>query len=140
MPVRIAAHAFGPGAPHRDLLLSPDHAILAEGVLIPVKHLIDGAAIRQVHAARITYFHIQLAEHSVILANGLPAETYLDTGDRRGFANGPGPIALHPAFGSERGDTGMIMEALGYAPFRVAGPEVEAVRARLAKPAQRKAE
>ena len=26
-PVRVAAGAFGPGRPHRDLFLSPDHAV-----------------------------------------------------------------------------------------------------------------
>jgi hypothetical protein len=131
-PVRIAAHAFGPGAPHRDLLLSPDHAILAEGVLIPVKHLINGTTIRQLRLSRVTYFHVQLSRHAAIRANGLAAETYLDTGDRASFANGPGPVALHPAFGAERGDITLVMDALGYAPFRVTGPEVEAVRTRLA--------
>jgi len=34
-PVRIGAGAFGPGQPARDLFLSPDHAVFAEGVLIP---------------------------------------------------------------------------------------------------------
>ncbi len=34
-PVRIAAGAFGPGVPSSELLLSPDHAIFADGVLIP---------------------------------------------------------------------------------------------------------
>jgi autotransporter passenger strand-loop-strand repeat protein len=131
-PVRVEAHAFGPAAPHRALLLSPDHAILAAGVLIPVKHLINGTTIHQLRRSEVTYFHIQLARHTAILANGLPAETYLDTGDRGSFANAPGPIALHPAFGSERGDVSLIMDALGYAPFRVTGSEIEAVRARLA--------
>ncbi len=132
-PVRVEAHAFGPGMPHRDLLLSPDHAILAEGVLIPVKHLINGTTIQQVRRAEVTYFHIQLARHTAILANGLPTETYLDTGDIASFANAPGLVALHPAFGSERSDISLVMDALGYAPFRVTGAEVAAVRTRLAK-------
>jgi hypothetical protein len=46
-PVRIAAHAFGPGRPARDLWLSPDHAVAFRGALIPVRYLINGATIVQ---------------------------------------------------------------------------------------------
>jgi autotransporter passenger strand-loop-strand repeat protein len=128
-PVRIAAHAFGPGRPRRPLLLSPDHAIFAEGVLIPVKHLIDGRSIRQIDVPRVTYHHIELPRHAVVLAEALPVESYLDTGDRLAFA---GDLTdLHPAWGSEARDVALIFEAIGYAPLRVTGPEVERVRARL---------
>ena len=130
-PVRIEAHAFGPNEPQAALHLSPDHAIFAEGVLIPVKHLINGVTVRQVDVESVTYFHIELPEHAVILAEGLPAESYLDTGDRSSFAEAP-VTALHPAFGSERQDVALIMDVVGYAPLRIIGPEVERVRARLA--------
>ena len=46
-PVRVAAHAFGVGRPRRDLLLSPDHAVFVDGVLIPVRYLLNGATLRQ---------------------------------------------------------------------------------------------
>ena len=59
-PVLIGADAFGRGMPSRPLVLSPDHAIFAEGVLIPIKHLINGSSIRQLEVASITYFHIEL--------------------------------------------------------------------------------
>ena len=131
LPVLIAAHAFGRGAPSRDLLLSPDHAVFAEGVLIPVKHLIGGNAIRQIRLPAVTYFHIELHRHAVIFAEGLAVESYLDTGDRSAFDTADGPAILYPAFGSERGDITLVMDALGYAPLRIAGPEVEAVRAQL---------
>jgi collagen type I/II/III/V/XI/XXIV/XXVII alpha len=130
-PVRVAAHAFGPGAPSRDLLLSPDHAVFAEGVLIPVKHLINGASVRQVVIPAVTYFHVALDDHAVILAEGLAVESYLDTGDRQAFENTEGATVLHPAFASERGDITLMMDAVGYAPLRITGPEVDAVKARL---------
>jgi hypothetical protein len=130
LPVRIAAHAFGPGLPARPLLLSPDHAIFAEEVLIPVKHLINGRSVCQTDVAQVTYHHLELPYHAVVLAEGLPAESYLDTGDHRAFA---GHVTrLHPAWGSEARDTALIFEGLGCAPLRVTGPEVERVRARLA--------
>ena len=132
-PVHVAVNAFGPGAPRRELLLSPDHAVFAEGVLIPVKHLINGSTVRQIATLAITYYHVELSLHSVILAEGLPVESYLDSGDRTSFETADGVITLHPAFASERADIAIFMEALGYAPLRVTGPEVAAVQARLAE-------
>ena len=48
-PVRILADAFGDGRPHRDLMLSPDHAVAiadAKGLrLVPVRCLVNGATI-----------------------------------------------------------------------------------------------
>jgi len=78
-PVRIRAHAFGGGQPRRDLLLSPDHAVHADGVLIPVRTLINGATVVQERADAVTYYHLELARHDVVYAEGLPAESYLNT-------------------------------------------------------------
>jgi hypothetical protein len=39
-----------------------------------------------------------LPRHAVILAEGLPAESYLDTGNRAAFSNGGDAIAAHPEF------------------------------------------
>ncbi len=86
-PVRVRAGAFGDGLPRRDLLLSPDHALLLDGALIPVKYLINGAAIAQERVATVHYFHVELDRHDIVLAEGLPAESYLDTGYRSAFAN-----------------------------------------------------
>jgi hypothetical protein len=133
-PVRISRDAFGPSLPHRDLFLSPDHAIYAEGVLIPVKHLINGTTIAPVRRRMVRYLHLELPEHAAILAEGLPCESYLDTGDRSGFAGGR-VTALHPAWGSEGRDIALLMDAIGFAPLRVSGAEVERLRARLAEQA-----
>jgi hypothetical protein len=132
LPVRVAAHAFGDGLPARDLFLSPDHAIFAEDVLIPIKHLIDGAAVRQAASACVTYVHVELAQHQIVLAEGLPVESYLDAGDRPAFSGGA-VVALHPAWGAHSGDLAMLREALAYAPIRVTGREVDRVRGRLAE-------
>ena len=47
-PFRVAAGAFGPGLPRRDLYLSPDHAVLVTGALVPIKYLAAGVDIVQV--------------------------------------------------------------------------------------------
>ncbi len=126
LPVRVTQDAFGPGAPHRDLLLSPDHAVhLEPGILVPVRYLVNGATIRQEPAGRITYWHVELDRHDVVMAEGLAVETYLDTGNRGAFANGGGAAQLHPDFA--RG----MWEAAGCAPLVVAGPALAAARAAL---------
>lgn len=124
-PVRVGAGAFGPGLPERDLVLSPQHAIFAEGVLIPVKALANGRTIRQEAWPCVEYFHVELPRHELVLAEGLPTETYLDTGDRACFANGGGALALHPDFSRWTWDGRACAE------LKVVGPEVDAVRARL---------
>ena len=128
LPVRIVAGAFGPGQPRTDLFLSPDHAIFFNGALIPVKHLIDGNSITQVETDEVTYYHVELASHDILLAEGLPVESYLDTGDRDSFSNGGPFVRLFPAFGSER-DPNLNWEARGFAPLVVTGPAIEAARA-----------
>ncbi len=125
-PVRVQAGAFADGVPTRDVWLSPDHAIYADGVLIPVKYLIDGRAIAQVPRDSVTYWHIELPRHDVILAEGLPVESYLETGGRAAFSNGGPVVSLHPDF------TMHAWEAEGCAPLVVTGAALDAVRDRLA--------
>lgn len=125
-PIRIEAGAFGPAEPRRPLFLSPDHAVFVDEVLIPVKHLVNGTTVTQIPMDRVAYYHVELARHGVLLAEGLPAESYLDTGDRSDFANGGGVVTLHPTFASLRREAGAC------APLVVTGPKLDAVRARLA--------
>ncbi len=124
-PVRIMAGAFGNAVPGRDLLLSPDHAVFADGVLIPVKYLINGLSIRQEAQDSVHYFHVELDRHAVIRAEGLAVESYLETGQRSAFRNGGPAIALHPDFARR------AREAGGCAPLRVTGPAVMRLREQL---------
>jgi hypothetical protein len=87
--VRVRAGAFGNYTPARDLLLSPDHAVFANGVLVPVRYFVNGSTIVQEPVDEVTYYHVELAAHDVILAEGLPCESYLDTGNRAAFAHFP---------------------------------------------------
>jgi len=132
VPVRVEADAFRPGQPQRDLWLSPDHALFIDGALIPVRYLLNGATIVQEPTNEVTYFHVEVAlptgetTHSVLIAEGLAAESYLDTGNRTAFANGGGEMQLHPDFALD------IWRRAGIAPLVVEGKRLRAVRHRLA--------
>jgi hypothetical protein len=128
-PIRIAPHAFALNQPRRPLLLSPDHAVYTDNVLIPIKCLLNGKTIAQIEAGRITYYHVELASHDVILAEDLPVESYLETGSRAVFDNSGLPILLHPEFNQ---DAGAIWEALACAPLVVSAADLAPLRDRLA--------
>jgi hypothetical protein len=97
-PVCIRAGAFADGLPQRDLLLSPDHAVQIDGVLIPVRRLVNAVSIAVLPMAEVTYWHLELPQHDVVLAEGLPAETYRGADPRHGFATDGAAMALHPDF------------------------------------------
>lgn len=118
-PVRIRAGAFAAGKPARDLLLSPDHAVFCEGVLIPVQHLVNGATVVQQPRTEVHYWHIELDRHDILLAEALEVESYVEDGNRWLFANGnqrtAHPVAARPS-------------PVRCAPCRTGGAEVEAAR------------
>ncbi|WP_426238187.1 Hint domain-containing protein [Pararhizobium sp. DWP1-1-3] len=89
VPIRIWRHALGHNTPHQDLYLSPGHALFIGGVLIRVKDLVNGTSIAPApHRETIEYYQIVLDSHDVILAEGVPAETFLLTSNNiEGFAN-----------------------------------------------------
>ena len=98
-PIRIRAGAFGDNLPRRDLLVSPAHAIYVDGKLVPANLLINNMTIVQELATKaVTYYHVELERHGLILAEGLTSESYLDTGNRAFFSNAGLGLTLHPEF------------------------------------------
>jgi hypothetical protein len=82
-PVRIPRDAFGPGRPARDTLVSPQHRLLLQNwraeisfgsaeVLVPAKALFRPDR----PTAPVRYIHLLFARHEVVVANGLPMESF----------------------------------------------------------------
>ena len=126
-PIRIAAHAFGDNRPARDLFVSPGHSICVDvlgEVLIPVSALVNGSTIQQVDVDEVTYWHVELGSHDILLAENLPAESYLDMGNRSFFAEGE-VVALTA---SPDADPAQRTHADFCRPFVDDGPILDAVR------------
>lgn len=87
-PVCIRAGALGGGLPRRDLSVSPKHALLLDGILVPARALVDGARVIHVPAGGgVEYIHLELARHDVIFAEGAAAESFVDDDSRGLFQN-----------------------------------------------------
>jgi len=98
LPVRLKANALGENVPSRDLLVSSDHALFVEGVLIHAGALVNGTSIvREPNVPMtFTYYHLEVEDHSLILAENTPAETFIDNVDRMAFDNWDEYQALYP--------------------------------------------
>ncbi|MCV6593340.1 MAG: Hint domain-containing protein [Silicimonas sp.] len=84
-PVLVRAHALGENRPRRDTIVSPEHRFLIRPhevagaepeVLVAAKHLVDGKGVRWADMLGVSYLHLLMNAHEVILANGAWTESF----------------------------------------------------------------
>jgi hypothetical protein len=94
---------------------------------VPAKCLVNGTTIAVIPVDAITWHQLELATHDVVLAEGAPAETYLDIGGRALFENQAAMVATPATSGSAL----LVREAASHLPLVVTGPILAAIRRHL---------
>lgn len=87
-PIRIRSGAFGVERPEHEFLVSPNHRMLIRGavardlfntpeVLVAAKDLVNGSTVTiDTQVKEVTYVHLMLPSHQIILANGVETESF----------------------------------------------------------------
>ncbi|HEY1931619.1 MAG TPA: Hint domain-containing protein [Acetobacteraceae bacterium] len=87
-PVVVRKSALSGNVPFADLRITKGHALFIDGVLIPAEFLVNHRTILwDDHRRHVEFYHIELATHDVLIANGAESESYRDDGNRWMFQN-----------------------------------------------------
>ncbi|AYV84536.1 MAG: DUF3494 domain-containing protein [Hyperionvirus sp.] len=88
-PICIRKNAIAENVPEKDVYVSPKHGIFLNGSLVEAKLLVNHGTIFRAFFESVEYYHVELDKHSILLADGMPVESFLDTGSRDIFDNTP---------------------------------------------------
>jgi antigen 43 len=112
-PVIVRKGALADNVPHQDLHVTKAHSLYIDEVLVPVEFLVNHRTIVwDDRAQEVEIYHVELESHDVLIANGVPAESFRDNGNRWLFQNARSGGDLPPQE--------------PYAPVLTGGPVVDA--------------
>ncbi len=138
-PVLIRCGALGDGLPERDMIVSPNHRILATGaavelyfgeteILVAAKHLCGWPGICRIDPPEITYLHILFERHEVLRSDGAWSESFQ-----------PGDLTLGGIGDAQRAEILALFPDLagpaGRTAYRAARRSLKRHEARLLEPA-----
>jgi hypothetical protein len=96
-PVIVRRGALADNVPTHDLHVTKAHSLYIDDVLIPAEFLVNYRTILwDDRAQEVEIYHVELDSHDVLLANGAPAESFRDDGNRWLFQNGCSAWDLPP--------------------------------------------
>ena len=82
-PICIKQNALGDNVPSCDIFVSPNHGVLVNNKFVSAKTLINGTSIYQdMSVESVEYYHLETEEHCVLMADGLMAESFLNSNTR----------------------------------------------------------
>lgn len=94
-PVRVSKDAISEGVPYKDMLVTAEHCLFFDGKFIPVRMLVNGKSIAyDLTITAYDYYHVETETHSIINADGVLTESYLNTGNRNRFCQDDGIFRL----------------------------------------------
>ncbi|MBS1015556.1 Hint domain-containing protein [Acetobacter persici] len=103
-PVRVLKDAIAEGVPYKDMLITAEHCLFFEDKFVPVRMLVNGRSVfYDTSITSYDYYHVETQDHSVIIADGMLTESYLDTGNRASFRQ-EGKVAALRAAGKRTWD------------------------------------
>lgn len=119
-PVLIAAGALGDQLPNRDLVISACHSVVFGDTYIPAGNMVNGVSITSMpNLDSVTYFHIEFDHPQVVLANGLPTESYVDVGNRGSFDRAVGTPVAPPRVSARPEHAAFAPSPCRFSPFEV---------------------
>lgn len=123
-PIRIKQGAIAPECPTRDMVVSPGHRLFVDGMLIQAGALVNGLTIVREAVRSVSYWHVELESHDLLVAEGLASESYVESANRASFDNGDVVFGRRPV-------CRLAPAEPTCAPLLDDGPHLAAIRARL---------
>ena len=96
-PVRILKDAISDGIPYKDMLITAEHCLYFNGKFVPARMLVNGRSVfydRQ--QSRFNVYHVETQKHSVLFADGMRSESFLNTDNHEKFRQHGKVVSITP--------------------------------------------